>query len=75
MHVLSYQDLTERLALYEIKQSPKNLSAKFNQGTLSAALMISSLLAMGEKTIDLNELNSILQEIHTEKAAKKSPNR
>ena len=67
LHVLSYQDLSRKLALYEIKQTPKNLSAKFNQGTLSAALMISSLLAMGEKTINLNELNSILQEIKSEK--------
>lgn len=67
LHVLSYQDISKRLASYKINQSPQNLSAKFNKGRLSASLMSSSLMAMGEKVIDLQELKSILAKIHFER--------
>jgi len=60
LHVLSYQDISKRLASYEINQSPQNLSAKYNNGRLSASIMISSLMAMGEKVIDLQELQAIM---------------
>ena len=66
LHVLSYQDISKRLVSYEINQSPQNLSAKYNKGRLSASLMISSLMAMGEKVIDLQELQTILDGLRTE---------
>lgn len=61
MHVLSYQNISSRLVSYHVNQSPQNLSAKFNQGKLSASLFVSSLIAMGEKEIDLVELEMILK--------------
>lgn len=63
MHVLSYQDISSRLVSYQVKQSPPNLSAKFNLGKLSAATFVSSLIAMGEKEVDLLELEKIFEEI------------
>lgn len=66
LHVLSYQDISKRLASNEINQSPHNLSAKYNKGRLSASLMISSLIAMGEKAIDLQELQAIMDELRME---------
>lgn len=60
LHVLSYQEISKRLTLVGVEQSPQNLSAKFNQGKLSAALFFSTLQAMGEKQIDLRELVQIL---------------
>ena len=63
MHVLSYQDISARLKTYHMNQSPQNLSAKFNQGKLSASLFASSLIAMGEKEIDLKELQKIFEDV------------
>lgn len=63
LHVLSYQELSDRLIQYNIHQSARNLSAKFNQGTFSASLFVASLLAMGEQDIDLRELAAIVEEI------------
>ena len=62
LHVLSYQQISKRLRTSGVEQSPQNLSAKFNQGKLSASLFVSSLLAMGEKKINLLELAAILEE-------------
>ncbi len=66
LHVLSYQEISKRLACSQISQTPQNLSAKFNKGTLSASLMISSLIAMEETVIDLNELQAIMEELRME---------
>ena len=66
LHVLSYQEISKRLRMSGIEQSPQNLSAKFNQGKLSASLFVSSLLAMGEKNINLLELAAILEESQKE---------
>jgi len=68
LHVLSYQEISKRLRTSDIEQSPQNLSAKFNQGKLSASLFVSSLLAMGEKKIDLLELAAILEELQKDSA-------
>ncbi|MCH7695459.1 MAG: hypothetical protein IIB73_04070 [Proteobacteria bacterium] len=69
MHVLSYQNISNRLVSYHVNQSPQNLSAKFNQGKLSASLFVSSLIAMDEKEIDLVELQLIFEEIKSKKGA------
>ena len=63
IHAMSYQDISNRLVSCEIHQSAQNLSAKFNTGKLSAASFASSLIAMGEKDIDLSELEMIFKEI------------
>lgn len=67
LHVLSYQDISDRLPSYHFEQTQQNLSAKFNQGKLSASLMIASLLAMGEEELDLTEIQSIFEAIKNKK--------
>ena len=68
MHVLSYRDISDRLLSQHIDQSPQNLSAKFNQGKLGASLFVSSLIAMGEKDIDLEELEKIFYKVQKNKS-------
>lgn len=68
LHVLSYQEVADRLMQYDIHQSAGNLSAKFNQGTFSASLFVASLIAMGEQEINLREMAAIAEEIRRERA-------
>ena len=73
LHVLSYQELSDRLIHYEIHQNARNLSSKFNQGTFSASLFVASLLAMDEKSIDLRELFAIIEELGRQRATGVKP--
>jgi hypothetical protein len=57
LHVLSFEEISERLKLIDIIQSRENLSNKFQTGRISASLLFSILDVMNEEFIDLQDLN------------------
>jgi len=63
IHALSYPQISARLAVLGTIQSPENLSRKFNRGSLSAQLFVTTLVAMEDESINLKKLQSIYEKI------------
>ncbi|MEJ2443536.1 MAG: DUF6471 domain-containing protein [Exilibacterium sp.] len=59
---LRYRDIKQQLEKLNISTSENNLKQRFNQGTLGAQLFTASLIAMGEKSIDLEEIERLYRE-------------
>jgi hypothetical protein len=55
LHVLSFQDIANRLKQLEISQSPKSLSQKFNTGKLKTSLFLAILSVLGDKSLDIDD--------------------
>ena len=55
LHVLSFQEISDRLKQLEISQSPKNLSQKFNTGKLNTSLFLAILSVLGDKSLDIDD--------------------
>ncbi len=62
IHRLRYRDIQRRLQKLGVTTSENNLKQRFNQGTLGAQLFTASLIAMGEKAVDLERLQQLCDE-------------
>jgi len=58
-----YKDLTRSLEQLGIAQSESNLRSKVNNGSLGAQLFVYILMATGLKTLDLQHLEEVLNEV------------
>lgn len=56
LHALTYKQLSVRLSAMGIEQTAGNLSTKFNRGTISSQLFCACLIAMNERTINLEDI-------------------
>lgn len=57
LHVLSFQDISDRLKQLEISQSPKSLSQKFNTGKLKTSLFLAILSVLGDSSLNIDDFN------------------
>ena len=62
IHRLRYRDIQQRLQKLGVNTSENNLKQRFNQGTLGTQLFTASLIAMGEKAVDLERLQQLCDE-------------
>ncbi|MFT7560955.1 MAG: hypothetical protein ACI93R_002880 [Flavobacteriales bacterium] len=62
VNALSYKQIKGRLMDIGIDQSTANLSSKFNRGSISAQLFCATLIAIGETTVDLEKIQSFVEE-------------
>ena len=60
---ISYADLRNKLKALGTTQSPENLRVKINRGNFGAQLFVQLLIVMGKKNINLEELESIVNNI------------
>jgi hypothetical protein len=62
IHRLRYRDIKQRLEKQNVFTSETNLKQRFNKGSLGAQLFTASLIAMGEKMVDLERIQTFYKE-------------
>jgi hypothetical protein len=60
-----YKDLTRRLHELGVEQSESNLRSKVNNGSLGAQLFVYILMALDQRTFELDQVEEILEEIRS----------
>ncbi len=60
-----YRDLARELAALGVEQSESNLRSKVNNGSLGAQLFVYILLALGQSSLELSQVEEILEEIRS----------
>ena len=58
-----YKDLARRLHELGVEQSDSNLRSKVNNGSLGAQLFVYILMALDQRTFELDQVEEILAEI------------
>lgn len=59
---MQFSDISQALeAKYDLTQSRENLINKVNRGNFSAQLLIAMLRAMGVETLDLSDVDKMLE--------------
>ncbi|TNF86076.1 MAG: hypothetical protein EP301_09200 [Gammaproteobacteria bacterium] len=58
-----YKDLARRLHELGVEQSESNLRSKVNNGSLGAQLFVYILMALDQRTFELDQVEEILAEI------------
>ena len=64
-----YKDLVRQLHELGVEQSESNLRSKVNNGSLGAQLFIYILMALDQRTFELDQVEEILTEIRAAEAA------
>ena len=60
-----YKDLVRELDALGVEQSESNLRSKVNNGSLGAQLFVYILLALGQRSLELSQVEEILDEIRS----------
>ena len=63
LHDVSYFELRRRLADIGTQQTEANLRNKVSKGTLGAQLFVQILMVVGCKSLELDEVRNLLEEI------------
>jgi len=63
---MEYKELAERLEVMGIHQKPGTLRTKINTGTLGGQLLIAILIAIGMRTLDLEQVQDVIEDIELE---------
>ncbi len=63
-----YKDLVRRLAELGVEQSESNLRSKVNNGSLGAQLFVYILLALDQRSLEMNQVEEILAELQADDA-------
>ena len=58
-----YKDLARRLHELGVEQSESNLRSKVNNGSLGAQLFVYILMALDQRTFELDQVEEILEEL------------
>jgi len=58
-----YKDLAARLHDLGVEQSETNLRSKVNNGSLGAQLFVYILMALGQSSLELSQVEEILNEL------------
>ncbi len=64
-----YKDLVRRLHELGVEQSESNLRSKVNNGSLGAQLFLFILMALDQKTLELDQVEEILAEVRAAETA------
>lgn len=71
---MEYKELSERLEVIGIHQRPGTLRTKITTGTLGAQLLLAILIAIGMRTLDLEQVQDVIEDIENELAQDHSNN-
>lgn len=52
---ISYRELVDRLGIIGVKESEQNIANKLSRGTFTAAFMVQCLVAIGCRTLRLDD--------------------
>ena len=71
---MEYKELAERLQVMGINQRPGTLRTKITTGTLGGQLLLAILIAIGMRTLDLEQVQDVIEDIENELAKDHSNN-
>ncbi len=63
---MEYKELSERLEVMGIYQRPGTLRTKITTGTLGGQLLIAILISIGMRTLDLEQVQDVIEDIEKE---------
>ncbi|WP_299979658.1 DUF6471 domain-containing protein [uncultured Pseudoteredinibacter sp.] len=72
MRGLDYRELSRRLAEGGVEQSEGNLRVKMTTGKLGTPLFLHLLMAMGVKQLDMEQIDTIYQQVCIDLSTKPS---
>lgn len=70
---MEYKELSERLQVMGIEQKPGTLRTKITTGTLGGQLLIAILISIGMRTLDLEQVQDVIEDIEREHATDYNP--
>lgn len=72
---MEYKELANRLEKMGIHQTPGTLRTKITTGTLGGQLLLAILISIGMRTLDLEQVQDVIEDIEDELAQDHSNNK